>query len=91
MPRYNLVAFIQYKRAGLLQKVPRKTAEELEELYLYKESVNKAGRRQEELAFGPAAAFPNAHTLRLQNLTYIRDTVHNVIGPYHDRLKYFKV
>ncbi len=87
MPRYKTHAFMAYKRQGLLEKLPQKITEELEELYLNKESVNKAGRRQEELAFGPAAAFPNAHTLRLENLTYVRDTAHNVVEPYQDRLK----
>ena len=87
MPRYEMEAFHQYKSLGLLRKLPPKIVDELESLYLSKQSVNEAGRRQEELAFGPAAAFPNAHTLRLENLTYLRDTAHNVIEPYLDRLK----
>ena len=87
MPRYRTHAFTEYKKMGLLEKVPCKIAEELEQLYLSEDSVNKAGRRQEELAFGPAAAYPNANTLRLENLTYARDTAHNVVEPYQDRLK----
>ncbi len=87
MPKYRVHAFIRYKRVGLLDRLPAKITEELEQLYLNMESVNKAGRRQEELAFGPAAAYPNAHTLRLENLTYVRDTAHNLIEPYQDRLK----
>ena len=87
MPRYEMDAFHDYKRIGLLRRLPPKIVDELESLYLSKASVNEAGRRQEELAFGPAAAFPNAHTLRLENLTYLRDTAHNVIEPYLDRLK----
>jgi len=87
MPRYEMDAFQDYKRLGLLRRLQPKIVDELESLYLSKLSVNEAGRRQEELAFGPAAAFPNAHTLRLENLTYIRDTAHNVIEPYLDRLK----
>jgi len=87
MPRYETGAFQDYKKLGLLRKLPPKIVDELESLYLSKLSVNEAGRRQEELAFGPAAAFPNAHTLRLENLTYLRDTAHNVIEPYLDRLK----
>jgi len=87
MPRYETDAFRDYKRLGLLKRLPPKIVDELESLYLSKQSVNEAGRRQEELAFGPAAAFPNAHTLRLENLTYLRDTAHNVIEPYLDRLK----
>ena len=87
MPRYEMDAFRDYKRLGLLKRLPPKIVDELESLYLSKQSVNEAGRRQEELAFGPAAAFPNAHTLRLENLTYLRDTAHNVIEPYLDRLK----
>jgi hypothetical protein len=87
MPRYSKRAFMEYKRLGLGAKLPLKVREELELLYLNKESVNKAGRRQEELAFGPAAAFPNAHTLRLENLTFVRDTAHNVVEPYQDRLR----
>ena len=27
------------------------------------------------------------HGLRLENLTYINDTVHNVVSPYHERLR----
>jgi hypothetical protein len=91
MPRYETQAFEEYKKQGLLRRLPPKITEELESLYLSKASVNEAGRRQEELAFGPAAAFPNAHTLRLENLTYLRDTAHNVIEPYLDRLKATRV
>lgn len=91
MPRYQTQAFLEYKRLALGRKIPPKILEELESLYLSKESVNEAGRRQEELAFGPAGAFPNAHTLRLENLTYLRDTAHNMIEPYLDRLKATKV
>ncbi len=91
MPRYETQAFHDFKRLGMLRSLPPKIVDELESLYLNKESVNEAGRRQEELAFGPAAAFPNAHTLRLENLTYLRDTAHNVIEPYLDRLKATKI
>jgi len=91
MARYQTQAFLDYKRTGVYRRLPAKVFEELEALYLSKESVNEAGRRQEELAFGPAAAFPNAHTLRLENLTYLRDTAHNVIEPYLDRLKATRV
>jgi hypothetical protein len=91
MPRYRTGAFYEYRALGLARRLPPRIFEELESLYLSKESVNEAGRRQEELAFGPAAAFPNAHTLRLENLTYLRDTAHNVIEPYLDRLKTTKV
>ena len=87
MPMYRTGAFQKYVDAGLLDKLPRRIAEELQQVYLSMVSVNKAGKRQEELAFGPAAAFPNAHTLRLENLTYARDTAHNVIEPYQDRLR----
>ncbi len=87
MPEYQTRAFLEFKSAGLMRKVPAKIAEEIETLYLNMASVNKAGARQEELAFGPAAAFPNAHMLRLENLTYLRDTAHNIIEPYQDRLK----
>jgi len=91
MPRYETHAFDEYKKLGLLRTLPLKIVDELESLYLSQESVNEAGRRQEELAFGPAAAFPNAHTLRLENLTYLRDTAHNVIEAYLDRLKATKL
>jgi hypothetical protein len=91
MPRYQTQAFLDYKRIGMGRRLPQKIYEELEALYLSKESVNEAGRRQEELAFGPSAAFPNAHTLRLENLTYLRDTAHNMIEPYLDRLKATRV
>jgi len=87
MPMYRTGAYRKYVDAGLLNKLPKKIGEELEQVYLSMMSVNKAGRRQEELAFGPAAAFPNAHTLRLENLTYARDTAHNIIEPYQDRLR----
>lgn|GEM_PF-561260 len=87
MPTYRMHAFREYADGGLLEKRPKRIAEELKQVYLSMASVNKAGRRQEDLAFGPAAAFPNAHLLRLDNLTYVRDTAHNVIEPYVDRLK----
>jgi len=87
MPRYHMRAFAAYKRIGLMEKTQPKVAEELENLYLNMESVNKAGKRQEDLAFGPAAAFPNAHTLRLENLNFARDTANNIISPYQDRLR----
>src|SRR2546428_8079873 len=59
MPRFHLSAYREYKKAGLLAKLAsrkRNAVEELEKLYLYMESVNEAGRRQEDLAFGPSAA-----------------------------------
>jgi hypothetical protein len=87
MPRYHTRAFAAYKRLGLMEKTHPKVAEELDNLYLNMESVNKAGKRQEDLAFGPAAAFPNAHTLRLENLNFARDTANNIISPYQDRLR----
>jgi hypothetical protein len=91
MPRYQTQAWQEFKVLGLHRRLTPKIVDEIESLYLSKESVNEAGRRQEELAFGPAAAFPNAHTLRLENLTYLRDTAHNVIEPYLDRLKTTKL
>lgn len=91
MPSYYTRAFRGFSNAGLLEKIPPKIAEELQQIYMSMVSVNKAGRRQEELAFGPAAAFPNAHTLRLENLTYARDTTHNIIEPYQDRLTDIKL
>ncbi len=91
MPTYRTHAFFEYSRAGLLDKIPKKIGVEVEQMYLSMVSVNKAGRRQEDLAFGPAAAFPNAHTLRLENLTYARDTAHNIIEPYQDRLREVKL
>lgn len=91
MPRYHFSAFRGYKRAGLLARLPTQSAEDLENLYLSMESVNKAGSRQEDLAFGPWAAYPNAHQLRLENLTYISDTIHNVILPYCERLRRTKL
>jgi len=87
MPRFHDAAYKEYKRAGLLTKLPPKNMEELENLYLYEESVNEAGRRQEDLAFGPSSAYPNAHSLRLQNLQYVIDTAHNVIKPYRERVR----
>ena len=87
MPMYRTRAFDDYKKLGFMEHMHSKIAEELEDLYLSMFSVNNAGERQEELAFGPAAAYPNAHTLRLENLTYVRDTAHNIISPYQDRLK----
>jgi len=90
MPRYHETAYLEYRRAGLLDRVLRRSAEELIDLYLYMGSVNEAGRRQEDLAFGPSAAYPQSHELRLQNLKYIEDTVHNVVGPYQERLARMK-
>ncbi len=87
MPMFEVHAFADYKRLPRYRRMSKDLRRELQDVYLNMTSVNKAGRRQEELAFGPAAAFPNAHTLRLENLTYVRDTVHNVIGPYLDRVK----
>ncbi|MGD1054677.1 MAG: hypothetical protein ABR867_01155 [Nitrososphaerales archaeon] len=91
MPTFRVRAFREYADAGLLERRPKKIAAELKLLYLNMVSVNKAGRRQEDLAFGPAAAFPNAHMLRLDNLTYVRDTTHNIVEPYIDRLKDIKL
>jgi hypothetical protein len=91
MPRFHDSAYREYKRAGLLSKLSKGSVEELENLYLYMESVNEAGRRQEDLAYGPSAAYPNAHELRLENLTYVNDTVRNVVLPYHERLRDIKL
>jgi len=87
MPRYYNAAYTEYKRAGLTIRLKEKIAEELANLYLYQDSVNEAGSRQEDLAYGPSSAFPNSSSLRIQNLQYISDTVHNVIVPYFDRLR----
>lgn len=87
MPRFYDSAYREYKKAGLLLKLPKTSVEEIENLYLYEDSVNEAGRRQEDLAFGPSSAYPNAQTLRLQNLQYVIDTVHNVIKPYRERVR----
>jgi hypothetical protein len=91
MPKYRTVAFMDYMKSGLLGKMPKRMGDELERVYLNMVSINRAGRRQEELAFGPAAAFPNAHTLRLENLTYVRDTAHNIVEPYQGRLSDVKL
>ena len=91
MPRYEVQAFHAFTVLGLRTTLQPTSVDELEALYLSLDSVNEAGRRQEELAFGPAAAFPNAHTLRLENLTYLRDTAHNTVEPYLDRLKATKI
>jgi hypothetical protein len=91
MPRYHETAYLEYKRVGLLDRLPRKSGAELIDVYLYIESVNEAGRRQEDLAFGPSAAYPNSRELRLQNLTYIVDVIHNVVGPYQERLARMKI
>ena len=91
IPKYRMGAYLAYVNAGLLDKIPHKLSEELQQMYLCIVSVNRTGRRAEELAFGPAAAFPNAHTLRLENLTYARDTAHNIIEPYQDRLRDIKL
>lgn len=91
IPKYRIGAYLAYVNAGLLDKIPHKLSEELQQMYLSIVSVNRTGRRAEELAFGPAAAFPNAHTLRLENLTYARDTAHNIIEPYQDRLRDIKL
>jgi hypothetical protein len=87
MPRFYSSAFTEYKRAGLLMRLKSKAVEELENIYLYMDSVNEAGRRQEDLAFGPSSAYPNAPNLRIHNLQYILDTVHNVVVPYYERLR----
>jgi len=91
MPRYHETAYLEYRRVGLLDRLLRRASEELIDLYLYMGSVNEAGRRQEDLAFGPSAAYPQSHELRLQNLKYIEDTVHNVVGPYQERLARMKM
>jgi hypothetical protein len=87
MPKFYSSAYTEYKRAGLLLRLPLNAVQEIENLYLYEDSVNEAGRRQEDLAFGPSSAYPNANNLRLQNLQYIIDTVHNVIKPYRERVR----
>ena len=87
MPLFQDSAYNEYKRAGLLLKLRGRSEEELLNLYLYMESVNEAGRRQEDLAFGPSSAYPNSRNLRIQNLQYILDTINNVVNPYYERLR----
>ncbi len=91
MPRFHDSAYREYKRAGLLGQLRDRQIEELENLYIYMESVNEAGRRQEDLSFGPSAAYPNASQLRIENLTYIHDTTYNVIRPYCERLQHTRL
>ncbi len=91
MPRFQDTAYTEYKRAGLLLKLKGDSEEEILNLYLYMESVNEAGRRQEDLAFGPSSTYPNSRSLRLQNLQYILDTIHNVVNPYYERIRDIKL
>jgi hypothetical protein len=87
IPRFRTEAYREFRYNGLMRTLGKDVGSDISELYFYLESINEALRRQEELAFGPASIYPNAHDLRLRNISYTKDTLKNIIFPYFDKLK----
>lgn len=86
IPRFYTSAFDGLRNQGYLFRLKGEFSEELITIYTVIERVHAASDRQEELAVGPAATSPLAADLRSKSLTFIRDTVRNVIRPRLERL-----
>jgi len=87
IPRFKRYAFDEMQRSGNLSALKRTVRAELVALYSAIDRINDASNRQEELLVGAPATSPIAVELRARNLTYIRDTVANVVLPILQRYK----
>jgi len=86
IPRFYTTAYEEVRRSGNLRSLRRVVKDELITIYSAIDSIDEASDRQAELLAGAAATSPIAEDLRNQNLTYIRDTVTNVVLPRLERL-----
>lgn len=87
MPRFYVSAFENLKNQGHLLKLKRELRDDLTFIYMTLDRISEATVRQEELVVGAAAASPLAADLRSQNLSYIHNTVSNVVKPRLERLR----
>jgi len=87
IPRFYKSAYADIRNSGSLRSLRISVREELATVYMAIDRIDQASDRQEELLAGAAATSPIAVELRSQNLTYIKDTVVNVVLPRLERLR----
>jgi hypothetical protein len=87
IPRFYKTAYGDVRNAGNLRSFRISVREDLATAYMAIDRIDQASDRQEELLAGAAATSPIAVELRSQNLTFIRDTVVNVVVPRLERLR----
>lgn len=89
IPRFNRSAYDQIRGSGNLDSLKKGIREELEIVYFAIDRIDDASDRQEELTAGVPATSPVAPEIRAQNLTYIRDTVANIVLPRLEQFQTF--
>ncbi len=89
IPRFHRSAYEQLRNSGRLRSLKRGVREEIETVYEAIYGVEAASDRQEELLGGAAATSPIAPEIRAQNLTYIRDTIANLVLPRLEQFETF--
>ena len=89
IPRFYTSAYEEMLKSGNLGSLRPGVREETGRLYSQIRRVDDASNRQEELLAGVPGTSPVASELRAENLTYIRDTISNVILPKLEQLGAF--
>jgi hypothetical protein len=87
IPRFSKTAYDDIRRTGNLSSLKRGLREDLMTIYSAIDRIDDASDRQEELLVGAPATSPIAVELRTQNLSYIRDTIFNVVLPRLERFR----
>jgi hypothetical protein len=87
IPRFYKSAYEELRRTGGLRSFRISVRDDLSTVYMAVDRVDQASNRQEELLAGAAATSPIAVELRSQNLSFIKDTVTNVVLPRLERLR----
>jgi len=87
IPRFYKSAYAEVRNSGSFRSFRLSVREDLATVYLAIDRIDQASDRQEELLAGAAATSPIAVELRSQNLTFIKDTVVNVVLPRLERLR----
>jgi len=87
IPRFYKSAYADVRNSGSFRSFRISVRDDLSTVYMAIDRIDQASDRQEELLTGAAATSPIAVELRSQNLTFIRDTVVNVVLPRLERLR----
>jgi hypothetical protein len=87
IPRFYKSAYADIRSSGSFRSLKMSVRDELATVYMAIDRIDQASDRQEELLAGAAATSPIAVELRSQNLTFIKDTVTNVVLPRLERLR----
>jgi len=87
MPRFHTAVFEALVGSGNLLRLGKAVLRRTDPHLWDGRQGPRSDARQEELAFGNSAGFPQASEVRAQNLAFIQDMVSNVILLRFDRLK----